>query len=326
VARQGFLAGFREFVVRARGDGRARLGLAAGVALLGLLEAGAHVYFSRSAPSLDEWASLKPLVSELANPETLIVIAPEWAEPNARFALGSTLMPLGHVARADVATFERALEISILGEAAGELRGWNLGAERASGKFALRSWVNPSPARLVFDFLEHLHPDEARVQIRRPDGSDEPCPYGNQKVSNGELAGHPTFPRQRFQCQGGEWSFVGLTVIEDQDYRPRRCMWAHPSNRGTLEVHFDSVPIGSSIVGYGALPYFFEREWHGAPIELEVLVAGKSIGSWTHLDGEGWKRFEFATPELSGQRLPVDFRVNARPVRDRQFCLQASVR
>ena len=44
------------------------------------------------------------------------------------------------------------------------------------------------------------------------------------------------------------------------------------------------------------------------------------------LDGEGWKRFEFATTALSGQRLPVDFRVRARPVRDRQFCFQASVR
>jgi hypothetical protein len=32
------------------------------------------------------------------------------------------------------------------------------------------------------------------------------------------------------------------------------------------------------------------------------------------------------TAELSGQRLPVDFRVRARPVRDRQFCFQASVR
>jgi hypothetical protein len=177
-----------------------------------------------------------------------------------------------------------------------------------------------------FEFLEHLTPDAASVRVLRPNGEDEPCPYGNQKVSNGELAGHPTFPRKRFQCPGADWSFVGVTVIEDQSYRPRRCMWAHPSNRGTLEVHFDDVPIGQAIVGYGALPYFFEREWRGAPIELEVSVGGKPIGRWTHADGEGWKRFEFATAELSGQRLPVDFRVLARPVRDRQFCFQASVR
>jgi hypothetical protein len=317
---------FREFVARAHADWRVGLGLVAGVSLLGLLELGAHVYFSRAAPSLDEWGSLKPLVAELASPGTLIVVAPEWAEPNARFALGSEWMPLEHVARADTETFERALEISILGESSPELRGWAVGGERKRGKFTLRSRVNPNPARVGFDFLAHLEPDEVSVRIQRRDGKQELCPYGNHKVSNGELAGHPTFPRQRFQCPGGEWSFVGITVIEDQNYRPRRCMWAHPSNRGTLELHFDAVPIGASIVGYGALPYFFEREWHHAPIELEVVVGGKSLGTWTHADGEGWKRFEFATAELSGQRLPVDFRVRAHPVRDRQFCFQASVR
>jgi hypothetical protein len=326
VAGQGFLTSFRAFVARARGDRRFALGLVAGVASLGVVELGAHVYFSRSAPSLDDWGALKPLVRELASPGTLIVVAPEWAEPNARFALGEEWMPIGQVARADSETFERALEVSVLGEASPELAGWNLAGERESGKFALRSWVNPKPARVGFDFLEHLKPEEASVRIQRANGSDEPCAFGNQKVSNGELAGHPTFPRKRFQCPGGEWSFVGITVIEDQNYRPRRCMWAHPSNRGTLELHFEAVPIGASIVGYGALPYFFEREWHGAPVELEVLVGGRSLGSWTHSDGESWKRFEFATTELSGQRLPVDFRVRSRMVRDRQFCFQASVR
>lgn len=326
MAGQGFLTSFRAFVARARADRRSALGLVAGVAALGVVELGAHVYFSRSAPSLEEWGALKPLVSELASPGTLIVVAPEWAEPNARFALGAEWMPMGHVARADSETFERALEVSFLGEGSPELAGWNLEGERQSGKFALRSWVNPTPARVGFDFLEHLQPEEVSVRIQRANGTDEPCAFGNQKVSNGELAGHPTFPRKRFQCPGGEWSFVGVTVIEDQNYRPRRCMWAHPSNRGTLELHFEAVPIGESIVGYGALPYFFEREWHGAPIELEVLVGGQSLGSWKHSDGEGWKRFEFATAALSGQRLPVDFRVRARPVRDRQFCFQASVR
>lgn len=326
MAGQPFFSGFRAFVRRAREDWRLQVGLAAGVASLGLLELGAHVYFSRSAPSLEEWASLKPMVSELASPGTLIVVAPEWTEPNARYGLGSELMPIGQVARADTETFERALEIGILGEASSELRGWNLVGERESGKFALRSWVNPQPARVGFDFLAHLQPNEVSVRIRRPDDSTEPCPYGTHRVSNGELAGHPTFPRKRFQCAGGEWSFVGITVLEDQHYRPRRCMWAHPSHRGTLELQFDSVPIGSTIVGYGALPYFFERESRGAPVELEVLVGAKSLGTWTHRDGEGWKRFEFATVELRGQSQPVVFRVKARHVRERQFCFQASVR
>jgi hypothetical protein len=234
-------------------------------------------------------------------------------------------MPLSQVARADESAFERAVEISILGESAPALRGWRLDSERQERKFALRSWTNPSPLPVLYDFLAHVEPSSLTVQVQRP-GVPDPCPYGSGKVSNGDLAGHPTFPRRRFSCPGGDWSFVGVTVIEDQSYRPRQCIWGHPSNRGTLELHFADVPMGSKIVGYGALPYWFERESHGTPIELEVLVGGQGVGTWKHEDGEGWKRFEFSTAAFSGQRLPVDFHVRSRQPRTRQFCFQASSR
>jgi hypothetical protein len=295
------------------------------VALLGLVEVGFHFHFVRAAPSLEEWKALEPLVNELASSGTLIVIAPEWAEPNARFALGERLMPLGHLARPDESAFERALEISILGEGAPALRGWTLDAQRQADKFVLRSWTNPSPAHVLFDFVARVEPPSASVQVLRANGP-EPCPYGTGKVSNGDLGGHPTFPRRRFNCSGSEWSFVGRTVIEDQDYRPRQCVWAHPSSRGTLEIHFADVPLGTTISGYGGLPYLVERESHGTPIELTVLVGGQALGTWTHADGEGWKRFEFSTAALAGQRAPVDFQVRSRQVRVRQFCFQASAR
>ena len=102
----GFPAAFREFVGRVQLDGRWRGAAIAAVALLGLGEVGFHVYFSRSAPSLEEWAAVKTSVAELVTPGTLIVVVPEWAEPNARFALGAALMPLGHVARPDESAFE----------------------------------------------------------------------------------------------------------------------------------------------------------------------------------------------------------------------------
>jgi hypothetical protein len=326
VPGQGFPAAFREFVGRVELDGRWRVGAAGAVALLGLLEVGFHVYFSRSAPTLDEWQGIKTPVSELAVSGTLIVVAPEWAEPNARFALGSELMPLGHVARPDASAFEHALEISVLGESAPELLGWTLDGERRVQKFVLRSWTNPSPAHVLYDFLAHVEPGSVVVQVLRPGGPAEPCPYGTARVTNGDLAGHPTFPRRRFSCSGGEWQFVGLTVIEDQNYRPRQCIWAHPSARGTLELHFADVPMGASIAGYAGLPYLFERESHGSPIELEALVAGQPVGSWKHQDGEGWKRFEFSTSAFAGQRQSVDFHVRSRQLRSRQFCFQATTR
>jgi hypothetical protein len=179
---------------------------------------------------------------------------------------------------------------------------------------------------VLYDFLAHVEPGSASVQVLRAAGTPEPCPYGSAKVSNGDLGGHPTFPRRRFSCSGLDWQFVGLTVIEDQDYRPRQCIWAHPSSRGTLEVHFSDVPLGVSLAGHAGLPYLLERESRGTPVELEVLVAGQSLGTWVHTDGEGWKPFEFSTRTFAGQRQPVDFHVRSRQVRSRQFCFQATTR
>ena len=305
-----------------RGGGR---WVALAVAVAGLLELGFHIHFAHSAPSAAEWSALKRVVAVQVAPGTLVLVAPDWAEPNARLALGSLLMPLEHIARPDESAFERALEISILGQSSPELRGWSLEGEREEGPFVLRRWQNPEPVPVLYDFLAQLGPAAASVRVLQG-GSSEPCPYGTGKVTNGDLGGHPTFPRRRFNCGGAEWSMVGVTVIEDQQYRPRRCIWAHPSSRGTLEVHFEAVPIGQAIRGHGGLPYLFEREWHGTPVELEVLVGGESIGTYRHADGEGWKSFELSTAARAGQTLPVDFRVRSRQVRDRQFCFQASVR
>jgi hypothetical protein len=325
VAGADFSSSFRELAKRFGRFRGWRPWLVVVIACLGLLELGFQLHFSRAAPGIDSWKALKAEVAGLLAPGTLVVVAPEWAEPNARLALGSELMPLGHVARPDESGFERALEISILGERAPALKGWRLEAERRSGGFVLRSLLNPNVVPVSYDFLAHLEPPSASVRVLR-DGAPEPCPWGNAKVSNGDLGGHPTYPRRRFSCRGAEWSMVGATVIEDQNYRPRQCIWAHPSNVGTLEIHFDAVPLGAVISGYGGLPYLFEREWHGTPVELDVLVAGQLIGTFKHTDGEGWKRFELDTSAFAGRSEPVDFRVRSRSIKERQFCFQASVR
>jgi hypothetical protein len=306
--------------------GRWPLVLALLILGIGPLEYALQLHFSRAAPQLSEWEALQPRVAQLAGSGTLVIVAPSWAEPNARFAFGDQLMPLSQVARADESSFARALEVSTLGQQAPELSQWHLDAEEKAGRFVLRSWTNPRPEPVLFDFLEHLRPDTASVSVLRS-GSAEACPFKNAKVSNGDLFGHPTFPRQRFVCPGGnEWQFVGSTVIEDERYRPRRCMWAHPANRGVLQVRFESVPIGSRIVGHGALPYFFEREKLGAPIELSVYVAGEQMGTWQHADGEGWKRFEFSTQRFAGQNQAVEFRIESSKPWRRELCFQADVR
>ena len=325
--RPPFPAPFRGLVARARELGRARWreALLAASAVVGLLELAGQLYFSHAAPRLREWMALRPTVQQLAAGDALIVVSPRWAEPNARLAFGDGLMPLRHVARADDSSFEHALEIAILGQRAPELRGWQLESEQQQGSFLLRRWRNPTLEPVLYDFLAHAEPPALRVALESGGESNE-CEYGPARVSNGDLHGHPTFPSSRFSCSSRDWQFVGRTVIEDQNYEPRACIWAHPPGRGEVRLRFADVPIGAKIRGYAGLPYFFEREQRGADLELEVSVAGEPIGNYRHSDGEGWKPFEFSTQRFAGQRQPVEFRVRAAKAWQREFCFQAEAR
>jgi hypothetical protein len=294
---------------------------------LGVLELCAHYRFANAAPDIEAWRAVRPVVQAAAAPEDLILVSPRWAEPQARLVLGDSLMPLSHVARADESLFARALEISILGERAAELEGWQLEREERFGGFDLRTWRNPRSQTSLYDFFARAEPPHLAVYVERDGKPPESCPFGkNHRVSNGDLGGHPTFPRRRFACSGAEWSFVGRTVIEDQSYRPRQCLWAHPIARAALTLRYDAVLIGSVIRGYGALPFLIERERRGSPIELSASVGGEVVGIFRHADGDGWKAFEISTERFRGQTLPVEFRIRSKREARRDFCFQADVR
>jgi hypothetical protein len=327
VARAEFPALFRGLVGRAWAFWKAhwQLLLLLASAGAGLLEWGLQLHFSHAAPAPQEWVALRPTVQQLVQRGTLIIVAPPWAEPNARLAFGDELMPLRHVARADDSSFEKALEISILGQHPSELLGWQLESELDTGRFLLRSWTNPRPARVLYDFMAQAEPPALSVSVERGDAREQ-CAFGRAKVSNGDLHGHPTFPSRRYTCSGPEWLFVGRTVIEDQNYRPRSCVWAHPPAHGELVLRFDAVPIGATIRGYAGLPYFFERDEQGSPVDLAVWVAGEAVGHYRHSDGEGWKPFEFSTARFAGQVQQVEFRVESARPWQREFCFQAEVR
>jgi hypothetical protein len=85
------------------------------VPLAGLVELGGHFYFSRRAPNVDEWVRARPSLGALRRPGDLIVVAPDWAEPNARFAFGDAWFPLADVARPDESAYARAIEVDIVG-------------------------------------------------------------------------------------------------------------------------------------------------------------------------------------------------------------------
>jgi len=302
---------------------RASTPLLFAVPLVGLLELMAHEYFARRAPSLQQWANVREPVRQLQQPGDPVVVAPYWAEPLARHVLGSMVMPLREVARPDLTGYRRAVEVSLLGEQPAELEGWRVVEERrVADKFLVRLRENPAPADVRFDFVDALGPAEVTVTA-----ATRACPWREHaRRMTGGLHGPMAFPEQRFQCPGGGPYFVGVTVVDDEQYRPRRCIWAHPVRGGTLTIRYRGVPLGRVIRGHGGLSWFLMRDGMGSPIELTVRIDGEMVGAYVHRDEQGWNRFELPTGRHEGTSAEVEFEISSQDPRNRNFCFHADTR
>lgn len=296
------------------------------VPLAALAELGAHFYFAGRAPTVAEWRAAKAPLSKIDKPGELVVVAPHWADPLGRLAFGQALMPIRNEARPDDSAYARAVEVSILGQRAPELNGWRTVETRRSGKFTFRVLENPAPAKVLYGFVDHVDP--AALQVSTGQGvRAEPCVWNpHARRDDGGLGGHVAFPARRFQCSLGEEYFVGVTIIDDQNYLPRRCIWAHPALQRPMVLRFHDVPLGKWIYGYGGLSWLLTRDGKGAPVKMTVLVNGRSIGTYVHHDLDGWSRFAFPTRASAGQRADVEFRVSSQGGADRNFCFYADSR
>jgi hypothetical protein len=295
------------------------------VPALGLIELGAHLWFAARPPAFEAWQRVAPAVAELRREGDVVVVAPAWADPLARSALGDEAMPLRDVARPDLTRYPGAIEISVLGQHDRELARWAEAERRDVGEFTVRRLSNPSPAHVVFDFTDHAHPPIADVRGTDPAVD---CTWNPRaRIEVGGLGGHPTFPAERYECPGGVFFNVGVTVIADQEYLPRRCLWSHPFARGEIVTRFHGVPLGSVIRGHGGMYWIVERERKGAPITLTVRVDGESVGQAVHRDGDGWAAFELPLGAHAGAAsADVEFAVSTPNNTHRHFCFEADTR
>ncbi|WP_437994209.1 hypothetical protein [Sorangium sp. So ce145] len=306
---------------------RRALGLLAllGLPALGLGELVAHVYFSERAPDFDAWREVEAPLAAMKQPGDLVVVAPGWADPAARRALGDALMPLRDAARPDESRYAAAVEISVLGQRAEELAGFREEARQERGPFVLRRLVNPSPARVAYDFVDNVAPASADVRVTDPPAA---CRWNPRaRIAAGGLGGNPTFPAERFECPGGPFFNVGVTVIADEEFRPRRCIWSHPPRDGEIVTRFRGVPLGSVIRGHAGMYWIIERERRGAPVTLSVRVNGEAVGEATHADGDGWAAFEFPLGAHAGAaEAEVEFAVRSADFTHRHYCFEADTR
>ena len=305
-------------------------------------EVGLHAHSATRAPQFDDYEVLVDAVDELRLGAEPIIVAPAWAEPIVRKTLGDARMPLAHVAAPSAHVAPAVVEISLLGERSEAYAAWRVAEERRVADFVLRRLEDNAHRPVQFDFVDAIEiardvevftrAGSARVPTPHtivPRGQLEsgsvPCQYTQTgRGAAGGLGGHPTFPRARFQCRGGAYFFAGVTVIADQDFRPRRCIWSHPPARGELVMRFHDVPLGTHLVGHAGIHWMTERVRRGAPVELMARVDGHEIGRWIHADGDGWARFEMPIDTATGgTRGRVELTVSAPDPQHRHFCFAA---
>lgn len=281
------------------------------VPVLALAELSGHFFFSHRAPTPDQWAATRPAVAAAYKPGTPVVIAPYWAEPLARWKLGDELMPLREVARPDVTRYREAIEVSAMGSRSPELDGWPVTSETTVGPLAVRTRLNPAPPTVTFDFTDHVEPQSADVRIDRGPNSVVCTFTDSAPLESGGLFGAPTYPAARFRCPSEPSNvFVGVTIVEDQDFKPRRCIWSHPPSGAEMVTRFRSVPLGRVIRGHLGMGWLHERDRSGPAFTIRVLVGGNEVGHATHEDGNGWKPFEIALGAAAHTTADVELRAS----------------
>ncbi len=299
--------------------------LLVGLSLAGLLEA--YVAWQQNRPTVSpaDWDQTERFVRAHFRPGDLLVFAPAWYDPVGRRHLGD-LLTLDQVSRPDDATYGRIWVVARRGtsyhmDTHGPTNP-RLAERRAFGGLTV-SRYEQRPLRVVYDFFEHL--PEAQVSLQDRSGRRRGlCPW---KPAT-----------KRHQCPRG-WNNVRQKLAEI-DYRLRRCIYAHPTDREILVIRFPAAQLGDRLVVWSGLDDYdarlkARRAVRNArkkgrepkrlyPVHVAVRAAGKLLGSFDHPIDEAWHRHVFPTQPAGP--LPVQFEISTRYAYAKIFCFMAQAR
>ena len=283
-------------------------------------ETGAHFYFKNRAPSKHQWQALKPSVAHLYRPNDCVAIAPSWGDPLARLYLGDSFMPLEKVARAGDDSCQRIIEVGFMGQRYAPASSWVEVERRESGPFLLSVRQNPRWEPNRYAFIDHVDPELLQVTLQ-PGSTPQSCAFNDHsRPSAGGLGGDPAAPQRRFSCPGGAFHWVGVTIIDDEHYGPRRCIWAPPNRQGPMTLHFGRVPLGHKLVGHAGGPWLMVRDGMGPPVTLAASINDTFNTQAQFKDTDGWVRFEWDTLAFENTVADVALTITASPNTDQRFC------
>ncbi|CAN5468001.1 hypothetical protein BH09MYX1_BH09MYX1_36090 [soil metagenome] len=294
------------------------------VPLVGLAELALHIKQTHSVAAPEDWAAAKADVEKNAKPDDLVTFAPKWVDPIGRETFGSALATEAREAYPDVSRFPRAFEVSIRGAHAPDLDGWTNVGEARFGAVTVTTWENPHPITLVDDLLRHIDTPDLHVML--VDGATErECALVHGAAQSGALGAGPATPGTHYGCPNG--TNVGITILADLDYNPRRCILAPPpGGQSFIRFRFDNLKLGKAIHGHHAISVHQERNLTGAPVTLAFRVGDRDLGKLVHRDGDGWKPFELDTSDLAGTTAALTVDVSAANGDSRLYCFEADAR
>jgi len=298
------------------------------VPVVALSELAAHLWISVRAPDPTEWAAIAGPVRRLATatPGTALVVAPSWAEPLARHVLRDELWPIADLARPNDSGVRQVVEISLLGAIHPATATWPVERQLSQGPFHFTSRKNPHYEPALFSLVDAIMRAEPTV-FRRINATRYPCTWRqNLPPSTGGLHGHVAFPRERYLCGRSQDEFVGITLIDDERFEPRQCVWVQAPREGEQWLSIDNVPLGRKLDLHAGSSYFVTRDGTSAPITIEVLVDGSPTGKAHYRDPQGWVHFAFDTPKSAGQPGRLELKISSEQAGGRSVCLAAETR
>lgn len=268
-------------------------------------------------PSPRDWEDAARDIGSRAGPGDAVLLDPHWAERARLFVTAAPVLNLGRSpTRDDLAGYRRILLLSLpdlprsdLAASLQRLEGMRfrrVDGPARHGALALTVLENQAVERPSFDFTGEIA--QAKVYIRRPDGSEELCPLVDGR--------HP--------CPRAGWLNVGVETKEIA-LKPVRCLWAHPAGREPLVVEYPAAPLASALRVMGGLvgQVAFRTEQY-APVLLEVKIDGRQVAQLEFPPGApGERRREIDTRALAGTRHLVQFEVSAADPGMRHFCFDA---
>jgi hypothetical protein len=292
---------------------------AAAVLVAALLSIIFYLRLPSALPSQEDYQAVAARVDSLAGEGDAVLLDPWWAERARLFVKRLPVLDLGRKpSREDLAGYRRLFVLSLpelprSDRAATFRRLESLGFSRSAepeqhGSLSITIFENRSRELPSFDFTAQVA--DARVYIRRPDGSEEICPRRGAR--------HP--------CPRASWIDVGAETKEIA-FKPYRCVWAHPAGREPLVVEYSDVLLGKELRVLGGIvgQIAFRTEHYGTTL-LDVKIDGAPVGSLTFPPGEpGERRRAIDTSQLAGTRHTVQLEISASNPDMRHFCFDAGV-